>query len=88
MYDWHGFLLIAFVAALLEGKMKRNDEERQKMLIDELISKVIPAFLDMMQKVLEDNGGKYIVGTDVSYKQLFTYIYIYIYIYTSIFSYY
>ena len=50
------------------------------MLIDELISKVIPAFLDMMQKVLEDNGGKYIVGTDVSYKQLFTYIYIYIYI--------
>ena len=65
-------LFLGFVAALKEGVMKRNDEERQKMLIDELITTDIPAFLNMMQKVLEENGGKYVVGSDVSYKKLFT----------------
>ena len=46
--------------------MKRNDETRQKMLIEEFNTKTLPAFLDVMQKVLEDNGGNYLVGSDVS----------------------
>ena len=57
---------LGFVACLLEGKMKRNDEERQKVLIEEFITTTLPAFLDMMQKVLEENGGNYLVGSDVS----------------------
>ena len=58
--------MVGFVACLLEGKMKRNDEARQKILIEEFKTKTLPAFLDVMQKVLEDNGGNYLVGTDVS----------------------
>ena len=55
-----------FSGCLLEGKLRRNDEERQKVYIYEFISKTLPNFLDSMQKVLEDNGGRYLVGSDVS----------------------
>ena len=57
---------IGFVACLLEGKMKRNDEVRQKMLIEEFKTKTLPAHLDVMQKVLDEKKGKYLVGSDVS----------------------
>ena len=46
--------------------MKRNDEARQKILIEEFKTKTLPSFLDVMQKVLEDNGGNYLVGSAVS----------------------
>ena len=55
-----------FSGCLLEGKLRRNDEERQKVYIDEFISKTLPNFLDSMQKLLKDNGGMYLVGSDVS----------------------
>ena len=58
--------MVEFSGCLLEGKLRRNDEERQKVYIDEFISKTLPNFLDSMQKVLEDNGGRYLVGSDVS----------------------
>ena len=51
--------------------MKRNDEERQKMLIDEFITKTLPAFLDTMQKLLEENHDNYLVGSDVSLGTMF-----------------
>ena len=38
--------------------------------IDEFISKTLPNFLDSMQKLLEDNGGMYLVGSDVSKVQM------------------
>jgi len=59
-----------FIACMLEGKMKRNDPERQKMLIDEFITKTLPAFLDVIQKVLEENGGKYLVGSNLTWADL------------------
>jgi len=59
-----------FVACLLEGKMKRNDEARQKMLIEEFVTKSLPAFLDMMKKQLEENGGQYLVGSDLTWADL------------------
>jgi len=59
-----------FVACLLEGKMKRNDEARQKILIEEFKTKTLPAFLDVMQKVLDDNGGNYLVGSDLTWADL------------------
>ena len=69
-------ITLGFVACLLEGKMKRNDEERQKVLIEEFISTTLPTFLDMMQKVLEENGGNYLVGSDVSLgAMVFAFIY-------------
>ncbi len=54
----------AFVSAVQEGRV-RKDEERQKILISELITKDIPEFLNMMEKVLVDNGGEYLVGSEV-----------------------
>ena len=48
--------------------MKRNDEARQKILIEEFKTKTLPPFLDTMQKVLEENEGKYLVGSDVCCK--------------------
>ena len=59
-------MFVEFSGCLLEGKLRRNDEERQKVYIDEFITKTLPNFLDSMQKVLEDNGGMYLVGSDVS----------------------
>ena len=53
-----------FVMALQEGFV-RKDEIRQKMLIDELISTELPLFLGLIQQVLKDNGGKYLVGSEV-----------------------
>ena len=50
--------------ALQEGFV-RKDEVRQKMLIDELISTELPFFLGLIQQVLKDNGGKYLVGSEV-----------------------
>ena len=50
--------------ALQEGFV-RKDEVRQKMLIDELISTELPIFLALIQQVLKDNGGKYLVGSEV-----------------------
>ena len=38
--------------------------------IDEFIFKTLPNFLDSMQKLLEDNGGMYLVGSDVSKVQM------------------
>ena len=60
---------VEFVRALNEGFV-RNDEERQKMLAGELVSTDIPTFLNMIQKVLEENGGKYLVGSEVIYHSL------------------
>ena len=51
--------------AIHEG-MKRKNYELQKVLIGELISTDIPEFLRLIQKVLIENGGKYLVGSDVS----------------------
>ena len=59
-----GFVL-GFVGCLKEGKRMRNNPERQKMLIEEFKTKTLPAFLDLFQKLLEANGGKYLVGSDV-----------------------
>jgi len=59
-----------FVACLLEGKMKRNDEVRQKMLIEEFKTKTLPAHLDVMQKVLDEKKGKYLVGSDLTWADL------------------
>ena len=55
--------------ALQEGFV-RKDEVRQKMLIDELISTELPFFLGLIQQVLKDNGGKYLVGSEVWFYNL------------------
>ena len=62
-----------FVMALQEGFV-RKDEVRQKMLIDELISTALPFFLGLIQQVLKDNGGKYLVGSEVWFSKNFEYI--------------
>merc|ERR1712154_491807 len=58
-----------FVMALQEGFV-RKDEVRQKMLIDELISTELPCFLGLIQQVLKDNGGKYLVGSELTWADL------------------
>ena len=55
--------------------MKRNDEERQKLMIDEFTTTTLPAFLDIVQKILEENGGNYLVGSDVSLVQCLLHLY-------------
>ena len=62
-----------FVIALQEGFV-RKDEVRQKMLIDELISTALPFFLGLIQQVLKDNGGKYLVGSEVWFSIICAYI--------------
>ena len=59
--------ILGFVGCLKEGKIIRNNPERQKMLIEEFKTKTLPAFLDLFQKLLEANGGKYLVGSDVCF---------------------
>ena len=59
--------------ALQEGFV-RKDEVRQKMLIDELISTELPIFLGLIQKVLKDNGGQYLVGSEVWFSLIYAYI--------------
>ena len=62
-----------FVMALQEGFV-RKDEVRQKVLIGELISTELPFFLGLIQQVLKDNGGKYIVGSEVCFVIMCAYI--------------
>ena len=66
-------LFPAFVSAVQEGRV-RKDVERQKTLISELITKNIPEFLNMMEKVLVDNGGEYLVGSEVKHTKHVLYI--------------
>ena len=59
---------------VLQEGFVRKDEVRQKMLIDELISTELPFFLGLIQQVLKDNGGKYLVGSEVWFSKIFAYI--------------
>ena len=59
--------------ALQEGFV-RKDEVRQKLLIDELIATELPFFLGLIQQVLKDNGGKYLVGSEVWFSIICAYI--------------
>ena len=63
----HVCFVLGFVSCLKEGKRMRNNPERQKMLIEEFKTKTLPAFLELFQKLLESNGGKYLVGSDVCF---------------------
>ena len=63
----HVRFILGFVGCLKEGKIIRNNPERQKMLIEEFKTKTLPAFLDLFQKLLDANGGKYLVGSDVCF---------------------
>ena len=59
--------VLGFVGCLKEGKRLRNNPERQKVMIEEFKTKTLPAFLDLFQKLLEANGGKYLVGSNVCF---------------------
>ena len=63
----HVRFVLGFVGCLKEGKRLRNNPERQKVMIEEFKTKTLPAFLDLFQKLLEANGGKYLVGSDVCF---------------------
>ena len=46
--------------------MGEKDETKKFAAIGELKDKALPAFLDELTKVLEKNGGKYLVGDSLS----------------------
>ncbi len=47
-----------------------KDEELKKEKMAKLNAETIPAFLATMEKLLKANGGKYFVGSEVTYADL------------------
>ena len=72
----HVCFVLGFVGCLKEGKRMRNNPERQKMLIEEFKTKTLPDFLDLFQKLLEANGGKFLVGSDVCFDTNYMNVYL------------
>ena len=46
--------------------MKEKHLEKQQGITETVINETIPNFLDLMEMFLENNGGQYFVGSDVS----------------------
>lgn len=63
-------LVTDLLNSVVEALLKEKDETRKAMLIKKNKTEILPKGLEMLEKILADNGGQFFVGSSLTWADI------------------